>query len=131
MPALLSLLVLDPKLRKLRYRTAFLLFATIVAIGSVPGARAEIGNLASGIILHAIAYASIAFLLFTGSLGSPGARAAKTFLTVAAMGAADELVQSFLPYRTGAIGDWLVDCNAALITSALLWAFLPAPSEAR
>ena len=42
------------------------------------------------------------------------------------MGAVDELVQSLLPYRRGAVADWLVDCNAAVMVAGLLWAFLPA-----
>jgi VanZ family protein len=127
MSALLSLLVLDPKLRKLRYGCGILMYAAIIGMGSIPGARAEIGNYASGLILHSLAYAVITFLLFTGSNGSARERALRAVLTVAAMGAFDEFVQSFLPYRNAAVSDWLVDCNAALITAALLWAFLPAP----
>ena len=127
MPALFSLLVLDPKLRKLRYGCGVLMYAAIIGMGSIPGARAEIGNYASGMVLHSLAYATITFLLFTGSTGTARQRAIRSVLTVAAMGAFDELVQSFLPYRNGAVADWLVDCNAALITSALLWAFLPSP----
>jgi VanZ family protein len=46
-------------------------------------------------------------------------------LTIALMGAGDELLQSMFPYRGASIGDWLVDCSAATITSALLWAVLP------
>lgn len=131
MPALISLLVLDERLRKLRYGTALAMYAAILIMGSVPGARAEIGTVASGIVLHTIAYGIITFLLFTGSLGSARARAIKSILTVMAMGALDELVQSFLPYRSGAVGDWLIDCNAALITAGLLWAFLPQAARSR
>ncbi|MGZ8288529.1 MAG: VanZ family protein [Telluria sp.] len=132
MPALLSHLVLSPRFQRLRFTSAFVLYAAIVAMGSIPGARAEIGNYASGIVLHTLAYGSVAFLLFTGGAGNPASRALKTVLAVAAMGAGDELVQALLPYRVGAIGDWLVDCNAAIIVSALLWAFLPAaPGAAR
>lgn len=131
MPALFSLLVLDDRLRKLRYGSALALFAIIIIMGSLPGARAEIGTVASGIVLHSLAYGIITFLLFTGSLGSARERAIKSVLTVMAMGALDELVQSFLPYRSGTVGDWMVDCNAALITAGLLWAFLPQPIHAR
>jgi hypothetical protein len=127
----LAQLVLDPQLRKLRFRLALAMYAAILVLGSIPGARAEIGLLARGIILHTIAYGVLSFLLFTGSLGSPAARAGKTVLTVALMGALDETIQSFLPYRTGAVADFLVDCNAAVLSCALLWAFLPAPAENR
>lgn len=125
MPALLSLLVLDPKFQRLRYRAALIVYAAIVAMGTIPGARAEIGNYASGIVLHSLAYGAITFLLYTGTSGTAPSRALKSVLTVAAMGAVDELVQSFLPWRRGAVGDWLVDCNAAIMVAGLLWAFLP------
>ncbi|NML62894.1 VanZ family protein [Massilia sp. RP-1-19] len=125
MPALLSRLVLDPGFQRLRYRSAFIMYAAIVAMGAIPGVRAEIGNFASGIVLHTLAYGAITFLLYTGTSGTGRARALKSVLTVAAMGAVDELVQSFLPYRRGALSDWLVDCNAAIVVAGLLWAFLP------
>lgn len=124
----ISSLLLDPSWRKARWRTALTLYAAILIMGSVPGARAEIGNVASGLVLHSLAYAILTLLLFTGSLGTPRARAVKAVLCIMAMGAIDELIQSQLPYRHGAVSDWLVDVNAAVITSALLWAFLPAPS---
>ena len=124
----LSLLVLDDRLRVWRFAGAVLLFVLIVAIGSIPGARAEIANVASGIILHAIAYACVTFLLYTGCSGSRSQRALKAVLAVMAMGAIDESVQSFLPYRTGAITDWMIDSGSALVTAGLLWALLPAPA---
>ena len=127
MTALLSLLVLDERLRPLRYRSGLLIYALIVLMGSVPGVRAEMGNVASGIVLHTLAYASITILLFTGLAGSKASRAWRSVATVAVMGAFDELVQFFLPYRRGAISDWLIDCNAAVLMAALLWVFLPAP----
>jgi VanZ family protein len=120
MPALLSTLVLDPKLRTLRRACAILMYLTIVVWGSIPGARAQIGHYAPGPVLHSIAYAVLALLWFTGSAGSAAARAAKAVLAVAVMGAGDEFVQSFFPYRGAAVGDWMVDCAAALVTSTVL-----------
>lgn len=131
MPALLHLLVLDPKLRKLRYRCAWLIYGAILVMGSIPGARAEIGVYATGLVLHSLAYAALTFLVFTGSAGSARQCALKSVLTVALMGAGDELLQSLIPFRGAALSDWLVDCNAALLTSALLWAWLPKPPPAR
>jgi VanZ family protein len=125
MSALLSLLVLDPKLRKLRYRCALFIYATILVMGSIPGARAEIGRFATGVVLHSLAYAVLTLLVYTGSTGSGRSRALKAVLTVALMGAGDELLQSLFPYRGAALSDWLVDCNAAAVTAALLWAALP------
>ncbi|MGZ3182008.1 MAG: VanZ family protein [Telluria sp.] len=130
MPALLSILVLDPKLRSLRRACAILMYLTILVAGSVPGARAEIGHYASGAVLHSTAYAVLAFLWFTGSTGSTAARAAKAVLAVAMMGAGDEFVQSFFPYRGAAVSDWMVDCAAAIVTSAFLCAVLPTTERA-
>jgi hypothetical protein len=132
MPPLLSLLILDPKYQRARYGAALALYAAIVAMGSIPGARAGIGHYASGIVLHSLAYGAVTFLLYTGSSGSAARRALRSILTVVAMGAVDELVQGLLPYRRGAVADWLVDCNAAVLAAGLLWAFLPAqPAGAR
>jgi VanZ family protein len=71
--------------------------------------------------LHALTYAGLTLLLFTGSQGSTASRAAKSVLTIALMGALDEFVQAFLPYRTAALSDWLVDCSAGVLVAALLW----------
>jgi VanZ family protein len=129
LPSLFTLLVLDPSLARRRLAVAFSLFAVIIALGSVPGARAEIANYASGLILHSLAYAGICALLFTGYSGTPRRRAIKAVLTVALMGALDELVQSFLPYRHGAVSDWMVDVSAATIAAVLLLTLLPSPTS--
>ncbi len=131
MSSILSTLVLDERLRRRRFYSAFLMFAAIVVMGSIPGARAEIGQVASGIVLHSIAYASLTFLLYTGTTGSRTRRAIRSVLTVVAMGALDELVQSWLPYRAGSAGDWLIDCGAALVAAALLWRWMPEPIGTR
>jgi VanZ family protein len=119
MTALLRACLLAPEYSTLRYRAGWLIFAVIVMGGAIPGARAEMGNVAPGVVLHAIAYATIAFLLLTGSHGSLPVRALKAVLTVAAMGAVDESVQTLLPYRRGALMDWLVDVTAALTCAAV------------
>ena len=130
MPPFLSLLVLDDRLRPWRCAAALILCVLIVMIGSIPGARAEIAQVASGIVLHSLAYSCVTFLMFTGSRGSKAARAAKAVLTVVVMGAIDEYVQSFLSYRHGAVSDWMLDVASALLTAGLLWALLPAPARA-
>jgi VanZ family protein len=129
MPALLSLLLLDPRLRAARRALAIVLYLAIVIVGSIPGARADIGHYAPGVILHSLAYAGLALLWFTGSAGSAGARAAKAVLAVAVMGALDEFVQSFFPYRGADVHDWMVDVAAALVMSGLLAAVLPSAAE--
>jgi hypothetical protein len=121
----LSLLVLDQRFRRPRFVAAILLFLLIVAIGSIPGARADIDQFAPGIVLHGVAYSFISLLLFTGCNGERGQRAAKAIVGAMLMGAMDESVQSMLPYRTAALTDWLIDVTAALLTTGLLWTLLP------
>lgn len=133
MPAMqtfLTLLLLDDRWRRRRYWLAIALFIAILVVGSIPGARQEIGLLARGVILHSVAYSLLTLLLFTGSTGSRTYRAVSAVLTAMAMGAADELLQSALPYRVGALSDWLVDSTASVVTASLLWAFLPRPVTA-
>ncbi len=107
---------------RLRYWTAIVLYLMILVLGSLPGARQDIARVAPGLILHSVAYAGLTFLLFTGGTGSLAQRAGKAVLTIALMGALDEYVQSFFPYRHGAVSDWLVDCNAAVLMAAFMWA---------
>ena len=125
MLTLLENIFVTAQFQKLRYGCAIALYLLILILGSIPGARSEVGEYASGLVLHSMSYAVLTFLLFSGSNGTPIERAIKSVLTVMAMGAFDEIVQSFLPYRNGAISDWLVDCNATLVTSALSWAVWP------
>lgn len=125
MSSLLSLLVLDERLRRPRFCSALLMFAAILIMGSIPGARAEIAEFGSGLVLHTVAYAILTFLLYTGTGGSSAKRAFRAVLCVAVMGGLDEFVQSFLPYRMGSVSDWLVDCAASLVTAGMLWWLLP------
>ncbi|HJU99445.1 MAG TPA: VanZ family protein [Burkholderiaceae bacterium] len=130
MPALLHQIFLTDSHARLRYWSALVLYLLILVLGSIPGARSDIGEVASGVVLHSCAYAGLTFLLFTGGTGGIMARAIKAALTIAAMGALDEYVQSFFPYRHAAVSDWLVDCTAAVVTAsvlALLWRRRKAP----
>ena len=119
---MLKQIFLTPSYARLRYWTAIVLYLLILIIGSIPGARQDIGEVASGVILHSLAYAGLTFLIFTGGSGTPSQRAGKAVLTIALMGALDEVVQSFFPYRHGAVSDWMVDCSAAMLTAGVMWA---------
>jgi len=119
---MLKQLLLTASHARLRYWTAIVLYLLILILGSIPGARQDIGEVASGVILHSLAYAGLTFLIFTGGSGTPSQRAGKAVLTIAAMGALDECVQSFFPYRHAPLSDWLVDCTAAMLTAAVMWA---------
>jgi VanZ family protein len=127
----MSTFLLDEKYQAFRLRSAFAFYFLIIALGSVPHAREAIGQFAPGAILHSLAYSAITFLLFTGSRGSLIKRSLSTILIVALMGALDETVQSFFPYRTSDLKDWLVDCGASMITLLLLCTFWPTDSRLR
>jgi len=131
MRAFLTRLLLDPRLRSARIRAALVLYAGVVLAGSVPGARAEVGEYAPGVVLHGLTYAFLAMLWFLGSTGSGPVRAAKAVLAIALMGAGDELVQSFLPYRNGDVRDWMVDVGAALIAGTVLAVLVPQQENGR
>ena len=131
MPSIFSLLIFDPQWRTWRLRIALAIYVAILALGSVPGARAEIGLVASGIVLHALAYGALAALIFGGTTGEPSSRAVRTVLGVMVMGALDELVQSVLPYRNGNPADWLVDVTAALVVALVLWGLATRASQRR
>ena len=125
MIAMLSQLLTHPRLRFACLAGAALMYLAIVVTGNIPGARADIGQYASGVVLHSTAYAVLTCLCFLGSSGSPAARAVKAVLAIALMGAGDEFIQSFFPYRGADVHDWAVDCCAAILTSLLLCALLP------
>jgi VanZ family protein len=125
MPATLSSLLLHPTLRRYCLAAAVLMYLGIITTGNIPGARADIGHYAPGPVLHSIAYAVLACLWFIGSRGNAVARAGKAVLAVAVMGALDETIQSYFPYRGASVHDWMVDCAAALVVSALLCWLLP------
>jgi VanZ family protein len=117
---MLMKVVFSEKYKKLRLYGAFFLYLSMIVGGAIPGVRSDIGQFASGLILHTLAYSLIAFLLFSGLRANSAARALKTFLIVALMGALDEYIQSFFPYRNGNIGDWMVDMMAAAVTLSAL-----------
>lgn len=119
-------LFLDERGRTARTAAAITFFVAIVLVGAIPGARANIGIYATGIVLHSLAFGTISALLFTGMAGSIRYRFVRTLLTVAVMGALDELVQSLLPYRRGAVADWIVDCSASLAVCTCLALILSA-----
>jgi hypothetical protein len=125
MNAKLSRLLLHPRLRVACLSCAAVMYVAIVVAGNIPGARADIGVYAPGVVLHSLAYSALAFLCFLGSTGTPAARAVKAVLAVALMGAGDESIQSFFPYRGADVRDWAVDCGAAIVVSLLMWMALP------
>ena len=125
MHATLTQLCFAERHQRLRFRTALFLYALVIIIGDIPGTRADVGQYASGVVLHSFGYGVLALLLFSGIAGGMGRRAVLSVLMVAAMGALDEFIQSFLPYRRGAVSDWLVDITAATLVAASLYFLWP------
>lgn len=109
----------------LRLALAAVLYLGMVIGGSIPGMRADMAQVASGIVLHCCAYGALSFLLFTGGGGERLRRGVLAVLAVAVLGALDETIQSFFPYRRAAVSDWLVDCSAALVVATLLCSCWP------
>jgi VanZ family protein len=126
-----SELPISPRLRFACLGSAAFIYLCIVVAGNIPGARADIGHYASGVVLHSAAYAALTVLCFVGSSGSLAARALKAMFAVALMGAGDEFIQSFFPYRGADVRDWAVDCSAAILVSLLLCIVLPKTALAR
>lgn len=119
MRALLTRFIPDKHYESFMFCCGLALYLAVIALGSIPGARDEIGEVASGLVLHFATYSCIALLLACGAAGSATVKAVKAFCIVAAMGALDECIQSFLPYRDGALSDWMIDISAALFTTLL------------
>jgi VanZ family protein len=117
--------LISPGFQHFCFRAGIFFYLLILAVGSIPGARQDIANYATGLVLHSVAYAVISTLIFVGTFGAASRRAFTAILTVAAMGALDEYVQSFFPYRTAAITDWLVDTVSGLVVSVVLWRLWP------
>ena len=130
MTALLRLLFVDTALAAMRLRLAAIAYLAILGLGSIPGARADIGHVASGVVLHSVAYAGLTLLIFCGVNAVATRRAVVAVVAIAAMGAFDEFVQSFFPYRGAAVGDWLIDCTAAVVTAAVLYMLWPRATPA-
>jgi len=125
MHATLTQLCFADRHQRLRFRIALFLYALVIIIGDIPGARADVGQYASGVVLHSFGYGVLTLILFSGIAGSMGRRALLSVLMVMAMGALDEFIQSFLPYRRGAVSDWLVDITAAAVVAVPLYFLWP------
>lgn len=97
-----------------------LFYLAILVFGSIPGWRAELGHYAPGFALHSSAYGFLAVVFYYGIITGPWGRFAFALATVAVMGAGDEFVQSFFPYRNADVRDWAVDVAAGLVAALLL-----------
>jgi VanZ family protein len=105
-----------------RLTIAYLFFALMVAVGSIPGEANALSAAFGDKLLHFCAYSFLSVLIFTGSPGRPWSRAGRTLLLIALLGTADEAIQGMMPYRTADFADWAWDMLAATWSIASLLA---------
>lgn len=99
---------------------AMLLYVLMVLIGAVPGKAEALSAAVYDKLLHFAAYAALSGLLYAGLRGRPASRALRTVIVAGALGALDEAIQSFMPYRHANWADWRIDMLAALSCVGLL-----------
>jgi VanZ family protein len=107
-------------MRKLWFFSASGFFILLVALGSIPGAANALSQQYGDKLLHTLAYGFMAALYFQGYRGKRMARSIATVMTIALLGAVDESIQSFLPYRNASMADWCFDIGSALLVVSLL-----------
>jgi VanZ family protein len=83
-----------------------ILFTAMIAIGSIPGKADALSSVVYDKLLHMLAYGMLAGLIYCGISGNRIARALCSVLAIAALGAADEAIQSLMPYRHANLQDW-------------------------
>lgn len=120
----LDVLLFEPRHRKTRIGIACLVYALVLILGSLPGARDEVGKVAPGVVLHSLTYGFISVMLFCGQGRATAGNAAASLLAVAVLGALDEYVQSWFSYRTADWTDWAVDVLACAFGLVVLWSLL-------
>jgi len=100
---------------------AALLFALLVFFGNLPGTALILSSVLPDKLLHCLAYGLLSALLYYAmpALGT-GMRALATWFSIGMLGALDEAVQSFMPYRNADLSDWLCNMSASLSCITLL-----------
>ena len=95
-------------------------FILLIVLGSLPGTADALSQRYGDKLLHTLAYSVMALLYFFSYAGDKLPRSLVTVGTIALLGALDETVQSFLPYRNASLTDWCFDIAAALLVVGLL-----------
>ncbi|WP_295750763.1 VanZ family protein [Undibacterium sp.] len=113
------------KLRNmLSYRRSFLLgaifFATMVAIGAIPGEATALSARIPDKLLHFVAYSFLTCCIFGSLKGGLWSRSWRSIVYVGMLGALDENIQRFMPYRSCDIADWAFDMLAATLSVLIL-----------
>lgn len=99
-----------PGMARICLPLAALFFAVLVTVGNLPGLAAEMSDAFGDKRLHLAAYTFLTALIYFSVNRRPALTA---LLAVAALGALDEAIQSFFPYRQAELLDLLADISAA------------------
>ena len=103
---------------------ALVFFVLMVLLGSVPGNRQVLDEVATAKVWHFGAYGFLSIAVFFSLKYRPVPRALFTLLVIALLGAMDEAIQSFLPYRAGKFEDWTFDVLTGAICVGALYAWM-------
>jgi VanZ family protein len=78
-------------------------------------------------LMHFFDYAFLAFLLFRGFRGGNKIIKIEYYLysglIAVCYGMIDEIIQTFIPKRTGSIYDWIIDSAGAILSLAIIYFF--------
>ncbi len=99
-----------PGMARICLPAAGLFFLALVTVGNLPGLASEMSDAFGDKRLHLAAYAFLTGLIYLSVNRRPGLTA---LLAVSALGALDESIQSFFPYRQADFLDLLADISAA------------------
>lgn len=102
---------------------AIIFFILMVILGAIPGEAHALSEAVHDKLLHFLAYSVLSVLIYASFTGQPAARAFRTLIIIASLGALDEAIQSLMPYRDANWMDWKADMLASL-SSVTLLAFL-------
>lgn len=99
---------------------AALFFVLMIAIGSIPNEANKLSAVVPDKLLHMTAYGFLSALLYIGQRPGKRGRGLIVILAIGVLGALDETIQSFFPYRTAGLPDWLFDMlSACIVVTAL------------
>lgn len=99
-------------------------FVAMIAIGAIPGEADALSAKIPDKLLHFLAYSFLTCCLYVSIPGDKLRRAWISLLLVGVLGALDETIQRFMPYRSCDLADWLFDMLAALTSVAVLSLFM-------
>lgn len=99
-----------PGMARICLPMAGVFFAVLITVGNLPGLAAEMSDAFGDKRLHLAAYAFLTSLIYFSVNRRP---ALVALLGATALGALDEAIQSFFPYRQADLLDLLADISAA------------------